>query len=737
MGPAVRLTFVLLEICIGLGVAIRLDHHQPFLYVTDPQDTRAPLGGSVQLSCRLFWKDAFGNNWKDYTPPVRVQWIINGFGYQIDLLEASYRNRLMVVGNHSCGIYDLRINKVELEDEGAFACQARIINSEPSVSANAIGTYWNQNYLTTGQSAMMIVRSKEAQLTVFAPPKRFGLFVGKFLTGLEAIARGGSQQTHHCQQEQKIFAQIGKPIFLTCASDESRPSALLEINFNSEAIALSSRNRTSCMAMEEGDWCVSDVASFRHAAFNLLVMEYRRNAHAIKGQSVRLIMEVLMKHEFAAPLSVKCEVKNGEEFTQSGPLKTPFETVASSTIHLHDIRNMSIHRVSVWNASHATEVIKFRCEGLVSRLDGQNVTLRWTLNKQKVAELSRLKMHKFGSMERFSADFEMQHPKSPREFTLQCSVKSQVLVSPSSLYVISRHRKIKVTIHKDSSLQVNRHFIITLEKARNSSNLLQIKEYFEVQDEVLPTNPHEPLNTRYTIEESDLGLEFSCRRVNASTTLSTWQVGVFEEDGRTIWCEMGIWKKFTLPWTALLRITPISSERRAFLYARSRNEVQNLNVSGFHSSQPNEILLLRCCAKDLLETGTFFIFSQESNFAMARAKGSEFVDTRLKSLTLLIVPLTIFGLVVLAVLLKRRNKDPLESMEFSPIQPQTTTGSRSLNNSRSEEGDDTKATTQKTDSTLRLLPKLEIRPEFGPTPSGLVQLELTYLPIVTRRRLPV
>ncbi|VDK37607.1 unnamed protein product [Taenia asiatica] len=338
-----------METFIRLGLAIRLDHQQPFLYVTDPQNTRAPLGGSVRLSCRLFWRDAFGNSWKGYTPPVRVQWIINGFGYQVDLLEASHQSRLTVVGNPSDGVYDLRINKVQLEDEGIFACQARIINGGLSVSADAIPPYWNQNYLTIGQSAMMIVRSKEAQLTVFSLPKRFGLFVGKFLTRPEAMPKGGSQQTCHLQEEQKIFVQIGKAIYLTCAGDESRPPALLEINFNGEKIPLSSRNQTSCKRMEEGDWCVKDVARIRHAAFNLLVMEYRKDVHAVKGfvrfmgvknietakQSVRLILEVLIRSEFAKPLSVKCEVGNGEEFTQSGPPQKPFEAVASGTIHLH------------------------------------------------------------------------------------------------------------------------------------------------------------------------------------------------------------------------------------------------------------------------------------------------------------------------------------------------------------------------------------------------------------------
>ncbi|VDM25149.1 unnamed protein product [Hydatigera taeniaeformis] len=120
------------------------------------------------------------------------------------------------------------------------------------------------------------------------------------------MAAGARQQVCHHQEEQKVFAQIGIPVFLTCASDESRPPALLEINFNDEKIALSSRNWTTCKETEESKW-----------------------------QSVRLILRLLIKYEFIVPLSVKCEVKNGEDFTESGPLRKPFEAIASGAIHLH------------------------------------------------------------------------------------------------------------------------------------------------------------------------------------------------------------------------------------------------------------------------------------------------------------------------------------------------------------------------------------------------------------------
>lgn len=102
------------------------------------------------------------------------------------------------------------------------------------------------------------------------------------------------------------------------------------------------RHFSSCCVQLAGDGIQEECARYQgvselhereeHCSIGVLQMWF--SLPSIR-QSVRLILEVLPTCEFTAPLSVKCEVKNGEEFTQSGLLQRPFEAVASGTIHLH------------------------------------------------------------------------------------------------------------------------------------------------------------------------------------------------------------------------------------------------------------------------------------------------------------------------------------------------------------------------------------------------------------------
>lgn len=85
--------------------------NQPFLYITDPQNTRAKIGGRARLHCQLAWKDALGNIWNGFIPPIQIQWIINGFGYHIDSLEADFHRRLTVDRNPIDGRPNLKCNK--------------------------------------------------------------------------------------------------------------------------------------------------------------------------------------------------------------------------------------------------------------------------------------------------------------------------------------------------------------------------------------------------------------------------------------------------------------------------------------------------------------------------------------------------------------------------------------------------------------------------------------------------
>ncbi len=86
-----------------------MDDRQVYLSNDNPQDIRAPLGGSVTIPCRLSWNDAFGRAWRGPIPSVEVQWIIDGFGYQLDLLSESFEGRYQVTGDHENGEWHVNI----------------------------------------------------------------------------------------------------------------------------------------------------------------------------------------------------------------------------------------------------------------------------------------------------------------------------------------------------------------------------------------------------------------------------------------------------------------------------------------------------------------------------------------------------------------------------------------------------------------------------------------------------
>ncbi|KAM3184994.1 hypothetical protein ACTXT7_007271 [Hymenolepis weldensis] len=80
-----------------------MDYYKPFLSIGDPPNTRVRLGGQARLSCQLAWKDAFGQPWIGDTPKIQIQWIINGFGFTIDIISFSFHGRLTVVKDTAKG----------------------------------------------------------------------------------------------------------------------------------------------------------------------------------------------------------------------------------------------------------------------------------------------------------------------------------------------------------------------------------------------------------------------------------------------------------------------------------------------------------------------------------------------------------------------------------------------------------------------------------------------------------
>nr|VZI36928.1 unnamed protein product [Spirometra erinaceieuropaei] len=151
-----------------------------------PEDTNARLGSDTVLRCRLQWRNMLGQRWTDSTPRVDIQWIKDGFGFSRDVLEASFGSRYRLIANQSAGVYDLRIQSLQKDDEGDYACQAQILNehSNPqaqplihnkggiTMTAGMVGQHRLKAPATgadpkTGRMPMSFVRSKEIKLRLF------------------------------------------------------------------------------------------------------------------------------------------------------------------------------------------------------------------------------------------------------------------------------------------------------------------------------------------------------------------------------------------------------------------------------------------------------------------------------------------------------------------------------------------------------------------------------------------
>ncbi|VDP99992.1 unnamed protein product [Trichobilharzia regenti] len=63
---------------------------------------------------------------------IIVQWMKDGFGYDRDALRQTFGGRYTMMESKEKDMYDLTINGVRYEDEGEYACQARLVEKSNS-----------------------------------------------------------------------------------------------------------------------------------------------------------------------------------------------------------------------------------------------------------------------------------------------------------------------------------------------------------------------------------------------------------------------------------------------------------------------------------------------------------------------------------------------------------------------------------------------------------------------------
>ncbi|VDD82586.1 unnamed protein product [Mesocestoides corti] len=399
-----------------------VSQQQAFLYVSDPQGTRATIGSTTTLACRVGWRDALGRAWNGPTPPVQVQWIINGFGYRSDLLSSSFQGRVELHSNSSrvTGIFDLIIHSVHAEDEGLYACQAQILYHNLPNSENATAL------LPAGVTGMMFVRSKEVKLVVICkldktdiiamrvfpqdPPLRFGLFGGELLTPdlpPMPISQG--------------FVQFAKPTFFTCASEASRPAAVLELAVNATPLAVAGVESTRCASESgEGQWCAKSLLTFQFPAFDVTVAKYTSS-----------VCPEMVAAKLSPGLMHGCSRK------------------------LLDIRNVSIIPISSVDGFGDASTANFRCMGFISRLPHQRITLRWNIERTRMDKVPKLYLQDGGTLSRFYSDLELQQTRAGIASVLRCTVMSEATVFPyqdanSNFQVVSKSKEIKIDLSMQS-----------------------------------------------------------------------------------------------------------------------------------------------------------------------------------------------------------------------------------------------------------------------------------------------
>ncbi|CAH8535445.1 unnamed protein product [Schistosoma turkestanicum] len=121
---------------------------------------------------------------------IIVQWMKDGFGYDQETLKQTFNNRYTMIESTEKDIYDLLITGVQFEDEGEYACQARLIENIQSNQKSPL--YFHQFFNKTKFSnqnsinsfifqhdsfnlPMSLIKSNTAYLNVIVPPKSIHL----------------------------------------------------------------------------------------------------------------------------------------------------------------------------------------------------------------------------------------------------------------------------------------------------------------------------------------------------------------------------------------------------------------------------------------------------------------------------------------------------------------------------------------------------------------------------------
>ncbi|CAH8860683.1 unnamed protein product [Trichobilharzia szidati] len=195
---------------------------------------------------------------------IIVQWMKDGFGYDRDGLRQTFGGRYTMMESKEKDMYDLTIHGVRYEDEGEYACQARLVEKSNSIHLTASHTKLDRksinsdriNYDSSKSEFLMhdplallpmsLIKSNTANLNIVVPPKSVNLNIliyenlkSKFLINTKNqynyLKSSSFRRMNQTQNQQSVWLHLNKSIQLICTTSSwSKPLGKIKWSINND-----------------------------------------------------------------------------------------------------------------------------------------------------------------------------------------------------------------------------------------------------------------------------------------------------------------------------------------------------------------------------------------------------------------------------------------------------------------------------------------------------------------------
>ncbi|CAH8570503.1 unnamed protein product [Heterobilharzia americana] len=300
--PQLPLFFTILLLQISVVSNSTIKH---YLLIHGPMHSHALINTTVQLKCRVHLliqntsnlEDIYSESipyshlndiqlrtstlsstpsiWQVINPnlltnklKIIVQWMKDGFGYDRDTLKETFNGRYTMIESKEKDVYDLIITNIQYEDEGEYACQARLVEKldlykavfrqltnqtkrqEKSMNSDLDSSMSNPLALP-----MSLIKSNTAYLNVIVPPKSINLSILSYRNSIFQYSINNKDQLNHFKSipltmintnNQSIWLSLNQSIVLICSTTVmSKPLGKLIWSVNKKNILFNNKDYSS------------------------------------------------------------------------------------------------------------------------------------------------------------------------------------------------------------------------------------------------------------------------------------------------------------------------------------------------------------------------------------------------------------------------------------------------------------------------------------------------------------